>query len=110
MILDRTGSSPVIRIGVIMNTQTLQLVVNRLGEKKFLHEIPTRQLLKIYRSFYPATFDDFWGNELVVRSSEWYAIKAELAKREHIPNKKEAKLLRKKKALMYSGCKNKNKN
>ena len=108
MILDRTGSNPVIRIGVIMDTQILKLVVNRLGERKFLHEIPTRQLLEIYRGFYPATFDDFWDNESIIRSSVWYAIKAELAKREHIPNKKEAKLLRKKKALRLAKCRNKN--
>lgn len=90
-----------------MEQQELQFVVNSLGETKPLSKIPTRQLLRIYANYRQSYYG--WGYDSDDEDTEHtkFVIKAELDKREHIPNRKEGKLLRQKNAKKLKGLRNK---
>ena len=63
-----------------------------------LHELKTRQLLKLLRSTY--SWDYAFGSILKDRIEEYQLdIKHVLATREHIPNKIESKIIRKQRKL-----------
>lgn len=95
-----------------MEAQELQLVVNyTTGQKKPISEINTRHLLEIYRG-YTSLFYHYYGWDAPDLSSEERItdlIKVELDKREHIPNRKESKVIRQRDAKKLHGSRNKNK-
>lgn len=111
----REGSSPSSGIRVRkMQTQELQLVVNRFGEKKPISQIPTRQLVAILRVYRCRFYYDDYGWETYTQTEDTLSsvmqIKEVLANREHIPNRKESRLNRQRNAKKFKSSRNKNRN
>lgn len=90
-----------------MENKELEFVVNSLGEVKPISKIPTRQLLSLYHGMLSGYYwsEEDWSDYLVRKQQ----MKAELAAREHIPNRKESKVIRQRNAKKLHSSRNKNK-
>lgn len=96
-----------------MENQELQLVTNyTAGIKTPISKINTRHLLRIYRRYSNCFYYNCDEFEVQQRDEDLRIasiIKLELDTREHIPNRKESKLIRQREAKKISSLRNKNK-